>query len=315
MIETSLAPPPVAVFEGSGTAPMPLLWAQRELWDIIQDLVPRDYVTNAGRVVEAPRRRIGIGAAATAIGHLLSRHEILRIRVVGDDDPRQEVLTRGCCEITLVETTAELARAEARPLMERLRTVRFASDRELPARFGLIVVDGLVHYVTFAASHVSADGHVLDQLARDLRMLLLGRSLPPRSGLGLADLVARQQSAGSRHTRKALAHWRDGLLRVPQTTFAARPESAEPRYRYPVLTSAAMLGAARRLAAVHRTTTSIVLLAATVGAIAELTGHGTCGLLIHVSNRFRSECATVVAPAAQMGLVVVEVGGRPEWSE
>ncbi|MBT8227295.1 MAG: non-ribosomal peptide synthetase condensation domain protein [Dactylosporangium sp.] len=305
----------VASFTGGRAVTAPLTWGQISIWDPIIAAIPNDAFFNLSRVLEpSRRRRVGVDAAASAVGQLVSRHEALRTRIhQSADGPYQEVLAEGQLDVDLVFADTDGAAAAA-ALRGWLVAPRFDYAAELPLRVGFVVAGEAVTHIAIAFSHATVDGHAIDLVLRDLRLLLSRGHITTPPGTSPAALAAREAAEGDARTRDALAHWRDGLLRIPPTMFPPDAEPSDPPFARGALASSAVLGAAHRLAVQHATSTSTVILAAVLAVMARWTGHDTVALRIISSNRFQADHARIVAPMAQSGLAVLDVADSPSFA-
>ena len=296
---------------GAGAARTgPLTWGQRSIWTAMRATGSDDAYFNFGRIVATPQRSgpVPVSGAARAVAGVMERHESLRTRLLAAvDDPTQRVEATGVLPVTVIEAAPWQDAEAARRLHDHLVSLRFDYTADWPLRAGLVVCAGNVTRIVLVFCHLAADGHGADVVARDLRLLLLrgsaGGGTPPQP----LDLAAHQQSpAGRRSGQASLAFWEREYRRIPPTMFG-RPSNAgeQPPFWRAQLTSRAVDGATRRVAARVGVSQSTVLLSAAAALVGAVTGHRTCAMLPVVGNRFRSATRDLVSPLAQDGLFVL----------
>jgi hypothetical protein len=313
-----------AEFAGERAGTAPLTWGQRGMWEATQRNPPGHF--NIPVSLPVPRRpATSVAVAAAAIGGLVSRHESLRTRIVtGDPEPLQVVARRGRLPVDVVEAggdpmgggpvVTDDIDAVAAALRTRLAAPAFDHARDWPLRVGLVTVDGQVRRIALVFCHLAADWHGITVALRDLRLLLRG-SAPPAATTHPLDLARWQRTAGQAHSRRAVAYWTAASRTIPPTMFAVDGDPPDRPHERAVLTSRALDLAARVIAARQRVSTSTVLLAATAALVGAATGHERCALNTLVHNRFQADHAGVVGMLAQLGLVVVDVGGAPPFAD
>ncbi|GAA3123798.1 hypothetical protein [Streptosporangium carneum] len=175
---------------------------------------------------------------------------------------------------------------------------------------------GTVTHIVLVFCHLAADGLGAEVAITDLRLLLLRGTVPGPPPPSPLDLARWQRSEpGLRVARIAAEHWETEYRRIPPTMFDRReavPESP-PVWRAQLVSRALDL-AVQRIAAVHGTSTSTVLLAASCLLVGDVTGHDVCAMLPIVGNRFREDAAHTVTTLSQEGLFVLDLrhGGFTE---
>ncbi|MYS82576.1 condensation domain-containing protein [Embleya scabrispora] len=313
-------PAPFAV-AADGPVQAPLTWGQRAIWQAIRRTAPSDHYFNMTRVLPIADRGgpVDVAHASAALGRLMERHDALRTRLVsGDGEPRQVRHSAGSLpvqvfEVALIEDADTVAAAVA----ERLGATRFDYFGTWPIRAGLIVQGGRVRYVALALCHVATDGHGVEVLVRDLRLLIRrGSAGGPTSG-GPLDLAHEQSSAtGLRRGESALAHWETHYRRIAPTVFAdVVAEPAAPRFRTVRLVSAALARATDAVALRHRISPSAVLLAGAAVLAARAGGRDTAVMLPIVANRFRSDSRDLVTTLSQEGLFVLDLDPAAHFTD
>ncbi|MEV7007978.1 hypothetical protein [Streptosporangium sp. NPDC051022] len=249
----------------------------------------------------------------------------------GAAEPSQVLEASGVIPVTVSDGDPE-------PLLETLAEAAFDYTGEWPLRVGLVVeggptdrptgraadgtdgestgrgsagehADAVVTHIVLVFCHLAADGLGAEVAITDLRLLLLRGTVPGPPPPSPLDLAHRQHSEqGRRIAAIAAEHWEREYRRIPPTMFD-RPSavSESPPIWRAQLVSRAMDLAVQRIAAVHGTSTSTVLLAASSALVGAVTGHDVCAMLPIVANRFREEAAHAVTTLSQEGLFVLDL--------
>jgi hypothetical protein len=191
-------------------------------------------------------------------------------------------------------------------LRDRLSGAPFAYPEDWPLRVGFAAVDGEVRQIVFVFCHAATDWQGAEVAARDLRMLLCG-SVPQAPRLQPLDMARWQATSGKDRTRRAVDYWTTALRSVPSAMFTASGPTLQPPSHQATLTSRALDGAARVIAARQRVSTTTVLLAATAALVGSWTGHSMCALHMVVNNRFQAGHGDVVGMLAQLALFTVDL--------
>ncbi|MYW05502.1 condensation domain-containing protein [Streptomyces sp. SID3343] len=330
--------PAVAAFAvaGATSEPASLTWGQRAIWQAIRRTAPGDQYFNMTRVLSlAGRGRpVDVEGVTAALGLLMERHQALRTRLVAEEpEPRQVRHTSGMLAVEVFHSTlVEDCGLAADALAERLGADRFDYFHAWPLRAGLIVHAGRVTHVALALCHVATDGHGLEVLVRDLRLLIRRGSAGRPVTSGPLDLAHEQASPlGLRRGGAALAHWETHYRRIAPTVFAEPvivaggrganaacgdgAEAAEPRFRTVRLVSTALARAADAVALAHRISPSAVLLAGAATLTARAGGHDTAVVLPIVANRFRADSRDLVSTLSQEGLFVLDLDREATFTE
>ncbi|MFJ8740762.1 condensation domain-containing protein [Embleya sp. NPDC127516] len=304
-----------------GPVEAPLTWGQRAIWQAIRRTAPSDHYFNMTRVLPiADRGRpVDVARASAALGRLMERHDALRTRLVAaDGEPRQVRHPVGALSVEVIEAALlEDADTVAAAVAERLGATRFDYFGAWPIRVGLIVHDGRVRYVALALCHVATDGHGVEVLVRDLRLLIRRGSAGGPTSAGPLDLAHEQSSTiGLRRGESALAHWETHYRRIAPTVFAdVIAEPAAPRFRTVRLVSAALARATDAVAVRHRISPSAVLLAGAAVLAARAGGRDTAVMLPIVANRFRADSRDLVATLSQEGLFVLDLDPAARFTD
>jgi hypothetical protein len=317
-----------AEFGGERAETAVFTWGQRAIWKAIDSVAPNDHWLNIRRVVTVSARRpVDVDTVARAIGLLMTEHEALRTRVrMVDGEPHQDVGCGGRLLVEVDEIGADEPGAPTRRLGEinypleaswpvaeateemlrRLGNVPFAYDEQWPLRAGVLLVGGRVRHIVLVLSHVAVDGHAVEIIIGDLRLLLTRGALPARKRLQPLDL-ARRELGLARRADRAVDHWLSAYRLIPPGFFPEVGPAHAPPYHEAVVTSRALVPAVAHLAERHDVSTSTVVLAAVAAVLGAVTGHQTCGLLTIVGNRFQAGHEDIVAPMNQLGLFVLDV--------
>lgn len=304
-----------AEFAGQRAGKAPLTWGQHGMWSAIGRHPPGFF--NIPLVLAVPRRPPAtVPRVVAVIGELVSRHESLRTRVVVEAGvPAQQVSRAGRLPVDVVEAEGADAATEAvTGLRARLSADTFSYPGEWPLRVGLVATSGEVSRIILVFCHIATDWQGAEVVARDIRLLLRGADLPAPE-LHPLDLARWQATSGLDRSRLAVDHWVTAFRAIPPTMFAADGIPEEPSHHRAVLTSRALDGAARVIAARHRVSTTTVLLAATAALVGSRTGNTTCAMRTLVNNRFQDGYAGIVGMLAQYGLLVVDLAGDPAFGE
>ncbi|WP_431882696.1 condensation domain-containing protein [Micromonospora gifhornensis] len=315
-VEWASEPLAPAEFTGSGATTAPLTWAQQVLWRSISRFGSNHRFLNLRRTVGvSARAATDVPTALRAVGALVGRHAALRTRLpLVDGEPRQEAAAAGVLPVLLCPGVGDGAEA-ARAAADRLADVAFDHAAEWPLRVALVTVDDRVRQVVLVFSHTTVDAHAAEVVMRDLRLLLLRGRLPTPPGPQSTDVARLQHGPDRRRSDRAAAYWLREYRRLPPEPWAQTGPGLDPPARRGVLVSSAIDTAARMVAARHRVSASAVLLAAYHAVAARHSGRTLVGLFPMAHNRFRTEYADAVANLGQVGFCVVDLTGRPDFTE
>lgn len=302
-----------ARFDGGRTGSGPLTWGQRNMLAPIAENPPGHF--NLARVLTPPERaELDADRATALVGQLLDRHESLRT-LVSDDVAEQRVRGSGRLPVEVVDCDPEDQDCDraAERLRARLVGPAFDHTRDLPVRAGVVTAAGRVRRVVLAFSHLAVDGTGVDIVERELRLLALRGTVGAPPGGQPLDLAAREQAHGHRRTTASVDHWSTLFQRIPPYMFGNGGPAYDPPCQRLLLTSPALLAAARLLAARYRTGTSTVLLAAAAAMVGRWTGHPSVAVGTLVGNRFRAGQERMVATLTQLGLFALDLADLPEF--
>ncbi|WP_196222502.1 condensation domain-containing protein [Micromonospora sp. CP22] len=297
-----------------GTAPP--TWAQQVLWRSLVRFGSNHRFLNLRRTVAVSARAgVDVDRAVRAVSALVGRHSALRtrLRVLGDE-PHQETAAAGVLPILLRVGDGDGADA-ARDTANRLGDVAFDHTAEWPLRIALVTVDDRVRQVVVVFSHTTVDAYAAELVLRDLRLLLLRGGLPTPPGPQSVDVARLQHGPDRRRSQRSVGHWLREFRRLPQTPLTPTGPGLDPPLRRGVLVSSAVDTAARLIAARQRVSVSAVLAAAYQVMAVRGSGRELSGLFPMAHNRFRAEYANAVANLGQIGFCVIDLTGRPDFSE
>ena len=191
---------------------MPLSFAQQRLW-FLEQMEPGSAFYNCPLAVRL-RGELNTAALELALGQLLTRHEVLRMRVeMRHGSPLGIVDPPGAFRL-LVEAVAGEEELEARARDEAGRPFDLARGPLVRARL-LRVADG-EHLLLVTLHHMVCDGWSLGVLVQELGQLYGGRQLAPVS-LSYADWAEWQtQWLRGEALEQEVGYWRRWLANVPQ---------------------------------------------------------------------------------------------------
>jgi hypothetical protein len=305
-------PSPVyAEFHADRAATGPFTWGQVAIWKSVLMLRPEDFVLNIQRVFTVPARAVAdVPAVAAAFSVLLGRHEALRTTFHDHDGVlTQSVAATGRLPLGVVTAPPAQAAAVAQALSPQLAATTFDYPAELPVRVTLVCTGDRVSHCVLAFNHVAVDIHAVGVVLRELRTLLVHRTVPEPPAAQPLDVADRERGASADRSARSVAYWLARHREIPPVQFRPVRPGPHATYAQLVVTSPAAYQAAVTLAARHRASTSTVILAATAQLITRWTGHRVCALHTFVNNRYQPGHADLVLPMNQLALVTVDTGG------
>ncbi|WP_165984856.1 condensation domain-containing protein [Streptomyces sp. YIM 98790] len=251
-----------------------------------------------------------------ALNHLVRRHEGLRTvyDLYARPWPRQ-----------LVQPFAPLPLIEADTADDPVRTVRelyqapFDLAREWPLRACAVTSGGRLLRLHLVFNHLAFDDVALDRLSGELDALLAARvagrpvSLPPVVHQPV-DLARREQATDP---EEALAHWRRTVRELPADVYArrrTRPAAPDAAHSA-ALTTPALLGAARDIAARAGVWPSAVHVAAFAVTLAAYTGERRIAHRIYTSQREAGGSASVMTCQSYPTPVLLDLTDDPPFGE
>jgi DNA-binding SARP family transcriptional activator len=297
-------------FSGAREGEAPFTWGQRAMWDA---MARNGQSWNLGYIVGPLRGQVDVASASMGISRLLGRHEALRTFYrVADGVYRQVVMKSGVLQVAVADSREETARDEAERLKEALRGRSFQLDSEFPIRVSLVAVDGFVRYVVMVFSHVAVDFNAAKLVQYDLRdMIATGSFASPQAVIQPMDLA--QYECNPPEAARVAEYWTEQLRRIPPTMFSIAGPAHEPQFQGVSLRSAALPAAASRLAQIHGTTASTVVLAASAMVLGARTRYPVA-MNVHVGNRFKPDYRNIVGNLVQLGLFVLDVPAETDFN-
>ncbi|HET6230713.1 MAG TPA: amino acid adenylation domain-containing protein [Longimicrobiaceae bacterium] len=320
------AVPPLVPVSRDG--PVPLSFAQERLW-FIDQMQPGSVAYNMPTAL-----RLGgdlhVRALERALGEIVRRHEVLRVRFHSDGDRPVQLFapadgfTLHVEDLSTLEPSsrdaeaARLAEADARtpfdlaagPLF-RARLLRLADDE---------------HVLLVAMHHAVSDGWSMDVFSRELFALYAAFSegLPsplPELAVQYADYAVWQRAwlAGGELERQ-LGYWRERLAGAPAVlelpTDHPRPAVQSFRGGEHVFALPRELG--ERMRAVARAsdaTPFMAMMAAWQVMLAKLSGQDDVVVGTPIANRTRGETEPLIGYFANTLALRTDVGGDPSFRE
>ncbi|WP_146169671.1 non-ribosomal peptide synthetase, partial [Actinoplanes italicus] len=192
---------------------LPLSFAQQRLWFLAR-LEPGSTAYNVPIFIPLGDGPADPESLARALSTIVERHEVLRTRLVADDDgvPFQVVDPPEPFELEVVDASSE---REARTAVVGLAGKPFDLSTGPLIRGALVRVRGGRRFVALCLHHVVCDEWSAGLLARELAMLLAGAE-PPVLPIQYADYAIwqREQLTGAR-LDETLSYWRAELADPP----------------------------------------------------------------------------------------------------
>jgi non-ribosomal peptide synthetase component F/acyl carrier protein len=229
---------------------------------------------------------------------VVERHEILRTRYAGDDEPVQIIDPPDRFELRVLDLTGEPSahrEQRARRIAEWERRRPFDLTTDHPLRVSLIELGPELHLMVVDIHHIAFDGASYPRIAAELSALYAEQvtgvpaDLPPVR-VQYADFAVWERAGRtSGALRPHLDYWRRMLgdgTDLPLPTDRPRPVRPDPRgATVDVLIKPGTGDAVRALAAGHRASPYMVLLAAYHALLADLAGSADVAVGVPVSGR------------------------------
>ena len=299
-----------------------LSYAQSRLWflDRLEGGSSRYHMAQAVRL----RGVLDVAALSGAVERLVSRHEVLRTRIVeGGLGPEQRIDAAGGFRLERLRAGSE---AEAGLAASSFAARGFDLSADWPLRAGVIELGGEDWIAVLVLHHIAGDGWSVGILARELAALYgaLGsgrEAVLPALGVQYADYAAWQRDwlAGGVASRE-LDYWRGtlsgapGLLRLPWD----RPRPSVSRHRGGVVAVAYGAAAVERLRDLCRAqgvTLFMALLAGFGLVLSRWSGQREVVVGTPVANRLRPELEGVVGFFVNSLALRLGLGGLPSGVE
>ncbi|MFE5732209.1 amino acid adenylation domain-containing protein [Streptomyces sp. NPDC056528] len=302
---------------------LPLSRQQEGLW-FLHQLDPDSPVYHLPLVLRL-RGPLDVAALRRALRGLTERHEVLRTRLVADEDgaPRQVIDPAGDVLPGAAEPVAGLADAIRRAEREAAAPFDLAAGPALRARLLEVAADD--HVLVLAMHHIVTDGWSTGVLRRDLAELYAAAredrpAALPDLPVQVADHAAWQRARlTGRVLEEQLDHWRTALAGLPALDFPTdRPRPTTPTQEGAHLDHALPEPLAARLRSLAReenTSVLAVLQAALLVVLSRATGQDDIAVGSVFSGRTRSELEPLVGFFANTCVLRASTGGRPTFRE
>ncbi|MFC0541622.1 condensation domain-containing protein [Kutzneria chonburiensis] len=265
--------------------PLPLSAGQRQMWVLHQiDPASPAYLMSWVLRLTGP---LDVERLRRAWEEVVARHEILRTRYADDGEPVQTVDPAGRFELRIIDVAGGEDRA--RQIADWERTKPFDLTAQHPVRVTVLRVDPELHLVVVTIHHIACDAVSYQQIAAEVSAVYTGRELSDVD-VQYADFAAWEIAAkASGALRPDLDYWRDALADVTELPLPLdRARTAKPDWRGGVVDVAikpATAEAVLALAAEHRASPYMVLLAAYHALLAKISGSDDVTVGVPVSAR------------------------------
>ncbi len=284
-----------------------LTWGQRFIWDLMQNLAPKD--TQFNLAVHIPLEHpLGEDGAIAVLRSAIEAFEA--IRTVIRQDPRgaarQHLHDQGEIEVVIADLSPAQNRAEASAaLMRDMKAKRFEDPERPHLRAGIVKVDGAPKELLLVLPHLSVDIAGRANLRRAIGEAISGARPFPYAE---RPWQPRDQSAwetgpaGRKVSDESLRYWRSELQQFPLSMFP-QPlpvEVPEKRWARAVLSSQRLGYFSRQLIAKYSVTFAPLSLALFATVIAHRAQRPSCALMTNFVNRLepnsRDAVGTFVLP-------------------
>ncbi|HLU32805.1 MAG TPA: condensation domain-containing protein [Natronosporangium sp.] len=288
----------------------PLTWGQRAIWDPIRWFGEDANYFNISTLLPVPRGA-SLSDVTRAVRMVIERHEGLRTRYrTTPAGPTQEIHATGVFPVPVWEAPEGGVTAFAAAVLRDLAAATFR-EQEWGWRCAVVTQQGVPRRLAVVFNHQVADGWASRLVTTQLAEALRGAAAAAGTPWQPSEQVAYERTGeGARRGEISLRAWRRELRTVPRSMFdfpARTP--ASPRFWKLAMTSRAAAVAAQLIAERAKVTTSAVLLAASAAVLGAFTGHRRVVMQLIVANRFDPARRSLVAPMAQDGLFVLDLGG------
>lgn len=302
-------------FTGGRQGTAAATWGQYSIWTEMEAIAPHHDRYNVP--VEAHYEHgIDLGQACRAVHHAVAFHESLRTRLSPVTSTSLEQVLAGTLRLPVrVIEVSRLGspRLAAQELRDQLRRDAFDVRESWPVRVGMICQEGRVYYTELIVSHHAADEWAALRLRDTLLSTTAARSAQDQKSLQPYDEAEFQESAqGQRICAAAEDHWRNTLRRAPLGALRSGLAASDmPRHQRVWLTSIALPPALEQFRSVCGVSSSTVLLAAFVAAIATVADGESPALLVQAHNRFRRDLRSMVGTVTMPGIFLMNASKRP----
>jgi iturin family lipopeptide synthetase A len=219
----SASPPPGVIPRAPRDRPLPLSYAQQQLWvaESSQDASGLFHITGALHLTG----RLDVGALARSFQAMVARHEILRTRFAAvDGQPFQEVVPvpDDLVRVTALERPSRTSLEDAvRPIADAEFTASFNLETGRLVRVRILAASDVEHVVLITIHHLIADdwsvGVLLEELGRYYAHFSNGALLElPELPIQYGDYAVWQRTAIDEESiRLHLAYWKERLDGAP----------------------------------------------------------------------------------------------------
>ena len=306
---------------------MPCSYAQQRLW-----FIDRWQPGTAAYNISVTTRLVGslsVQALEWALNQLVSRHESLRTAfVLQDGEPFQHILLGVAVQMPLRDLSGrEPAQAQSEALDLAQEFVRRPFDLAVAPllRAALIRIDAHEHLLVLALHHIVSDGWSMGVLFRELSALYRahlegGQAQLATLPIQYADyaLWQRKRLDGQRLERD-LGYWRgrlEGLSNLELPTDRPRPPTPSYRgARQPVIVSAELSEALKRLGHTQQCTLFMTLLAAFTALLQRYSGQSDIALGSPIAGRNDSQLEGLIGFFVNTLVLRVDASGNPSFLE
>ncbi|MFE1441842.1 condensation domain-containing protein [Streptomyces sp. NPDC058739] len=288
------------------TRPLELSAGQQQMW-VLHQLDPRSpayTMTWALRLAG----RLDPEAVRWSWEQVVERHEILRTRYTQDGDAPTQIIDpsafSGPRTVDISRLPSALREDRARQIAEWEALRPFDLTTEHPLRVTLVVLGPDLHVLVIHLHHIACDGPSYQRLAAEFGALYVARTEGRAPGLPSLDLQYADYAVWENTARRdgtlrpQLAYWAEtlgGLQELPLPL--DRPRPAAPTGQggsVDITIGAGTAAGVRALAAAHRASPFMVLLAAYQALLAGICGTDDVAVGVPVSARTAPELDELV---------------------
>ncbi|AWV08514.1 non-ribosomal peptide synthetase [Marilutibacter maris] len=286
--------------------PAPLSFAQQRLW-FLHQLDPAASAAYHVGAALALRGPLDVDALRLTLARIVERHEVLRTCFVENEgEPMQRILpARAVPPLPMFDLRGDDARSRVWEHLRDESEAPFDLASGGPLRMRLLRTGEDEHVLVVTMHHIVSDGWSNAVLVRELGEIYAatvdGRPDPlPLPPIQYADYaVWQRERLDDARLEAETGYWKEHLAGAPALLELPgdRPRPARQSYageRVPVRIDAATSEALRGLAARHRVTPFMVLLAAWAAFLHRLSGQDSVVVGCPVANRQRPEIEPLI---------------------
>jgi amino acid adenylation domain-containing protein len=300
---------------------LPLSLAQERLW-LLEQFQPFDEAYNVSAAFRL-LGRLDVAALELAIDRLVSRHDVLRMRIEPTEGiPTQVIDPPGRISVSFscVEGPESSKQPELRRLMLEATRFRFDLTTGPVFRFQIIRLTPDEHILMFVAHHIVADSGSTAIILRELARLYEGLPLAALP-MQFADfaLWQRRDLSGDRADRH-LEYWKNCLAGAPAalelpTDRPRRPVQGYHAAGVPLEIPAHASDQLRTLALSESTSISSVLIAAFTVVMARWSGQKDLVIGNLVSGRMQPKTGGLVGLLENLLPLRINLSGDPQFRD